>query len=434
MSLQKGTLNWIMVAAIGVSIVVAGQFSGWNFGMANGWQNMLIAFGIMFVFYAGLMQCLSEMAATWPSAGGLSSYVRLAFGEWAGALIGIATGLALISCTGVVSVFIVGYAAPILPINETLFKILLFMTVVVLNLRGAKDLFSITLIAGFIAVLTLLSFSASTVSDFQASNLELSTSSISLLGIVAAIPFALWMFVGIEHTVVTSEETKNPQKDIPRGLTCALLTLALTGILLLFTAPGAAGVSTLTDVVDPLLASIPASSVVLKNFIMIGVLFGLLAGFFSITYSASRQLFDVARAGFLVSPIAQVNKRGTPLYSVLTVAALGFGLSLMNPERVMLGVVVMFTFTYVLTTAAYIFLKKNKTDVTRPYQAIGGMGLGVIMFVASVLLFISSFKFDVVVLAPLVVLFVIAIVKLLSKKANKNNSIAYNENSVEHLK
>ena len=129
-----------------------------------------------------------------------------------------------------------------------------------------------------------------------------------------------------------------------------------------------------------------------------GVLLGLLAGFFSIVYSASRQLFDVAREGVIPSVIAKVNQSGTPVYSVLFVAIAGFGISLLDPERVMLGVVVMFTFTYVLTSAAFIYLRRSQAHVERPYKAIGGVYLGYVMLIASSLLFVTAFKFDLVVL------------------------------------
>lgn len=406
MSLKQGTLSWYMVTAIGVSIVIAGQFSGWNFGLEYGWSNMCVAFAIMFLFYLGFTQCISELAATWPSAGGLSSFVRRAFGSLSGSFVGITIGLALISCAGVVATFIIGYAASLFVINEILVKLLLFIFVVIISLRGAKDLISITLIVGAVAVSTLLIFSAGVAPEFKVEHLEIAQMPLSVMGIAAAIPFALWMFVGIEHTVSCSEETKNPAKDIPKGLTLGLFILATTAICLLFAAPGAVGTSQLTSVLDPLLAGISAESVVLKNIVTFGVLLGLLAGFFSLVYSGSRQLFDVAREGVIPSVIAKVNDNGTPVYSVIFVAIAGFALSLLDPERVMLGVVVMFTFTYVLTSAAFIYLRHRQADVVRPYQAIGGVYLGYIMLVASLLLFVTAFKFDLVVLGPFLILMV----------------------------
>ncbi len=42
--LKKSALGWPKIAGLGIALVVAGQFSGWNFGLAaGGWLNMLIA-------------------------------------------------------------------------------------------------------------------------------------------------------------------------------------------------------------------------------------------------------------------------------------------------------------------------------------------------------------------------------------------------------
>jgi len=417
MSLHKGTLSWPMVAAIGISIVVAGQLSGWNFGLEYGWGNMFIAFIIMFLFYAGLCQCISELSSTWPSAGGLSTFVRLAFGNWAGAFIGIATGLALISCVGVVATFIVGYAASIIGFDPIFLKIFLFLAIILLNIRGAKDLVSITLIVGFIAVATLLTFSFGVMPKFTVHNLHLENQPIALIGIVSALPFALWMFVGIEHTVTTAEETKNPKQDIPKGLTFALLTLATTACLILFTAAGAVGSENLSTAIDPLLAAITQENLGwLKTIIMVGALFALLASFFSITYSASRQVFDISREKFLPDSVSKVNKLGSPIIAILIVALMGFGISFIDPERVMLGVVTMFTLTYIMTSAAFLKLRKTKANTPRAYTAKGGIILGYLVLSSSLFLFLSSFKFDLVVLAPVVILLVIAILKTVTKK------------------
>lgn len=419
MSLHKNTIGWPMVAAIGVSIVVAGQFSGWNYGLAAGWGNMAVAFGVMFIFYAGLLQCVAELSATWPSAGGLGAHVRNAFGEWAGAFVGIALGLGLIACTGAVASFIVAYASSALPMNETLVKACLFIGIFLINLRGAKDALWLTLAAGVVAVLTLLSFSAGVLPDFKLTNLQLAEGEITLAGVASALPFAMWMFLGVEHSSTAAEETRNPVVDMPRGLLLALMTLMITAVGVVLGAPGAAGIEQIAAAGDPLLEAIPkeaGSSSSLAGWIQVGALFGLLASFFSITYSASRQIYDVARAGYLTKQITQVNKRGTPVVATLIVVFSGFGLSLVNPERVLFGVVVMFTFTYVLTIAAFIWLRRIKGNVERGYRAFGGLAVAYAMLAISIAVFAASFKFDPVVLAPMLLLLVVALAKRRAKR------------------
>ncbi|RAI64864.1 amino acid permease [Pseudomonas fluorescens] len=410
MSLHKNTIGWPIIAAIGVSIVVAGQFSGWNYGLAYGWLNMAIATAVMCVFYAGLLQCVSELSATWPSAGGLGTYVSMAFGERLGGFVSVAMALALIACVGAVATFIVSYAASIVAIDPLLLKLVVFTAVIVLHLRGAKDALWLTLVVGLIAVATLLGFSVGVLPTFKASNLSIELGSISVGGIIHAIPFALWLYVGVEQTITASEETKVPGRDVPRGLAIALLVLTLTSFSVLFAAPGAGGVEAIANAGDPLLEALGKASggtSGLATWIGIGALLGLIASFFSITYSASRQVYDLARGGFLPSAMSWVNTRGTPVLAVFAVAVAGFSLSLVSPERVLLGVVLLFTSSYLLTICAFLRLRHTRSKEQRSYRAIGGTATAYLTLALSIAVLACSFKLDVLILVPIAVLFIL---------------------------
>ncbi|MCY1267641.1 ethanolamine permease [compost metagenome] len=410
MSLHKNTIGWPIIAAIGVSIVVAGQFSGWNYGLAYGWLNMAVATAVMCLFYAGLLQCMSELSATWPSAGGLGTYVAMAFGERLGGLVSVAMAIAMIACTGAVATFIVAYAASILPIDPLLLKLLLFAGVIGLHLRGARDALGLTLVVGLVAVATLLGFSAGVLPAFRAGNLGLDFGSLSLGGVIQAMPFALWLYVGVEQTITASEESRNPARDIPRGLAIALLVLTLTATCVLVAAPGAGGVAAVAKAGDPLLEALsnaPGATSSLSLWIGLGALFGLLASFFSITYSASRQVYDLARGGFLPTAMVRVNGRGTPVLAILVVAVAGFATSLVGPERVLLGVVLLFTSSYVLTLCAYLRLRQTRRDEPRRYRARGGVLTAYLTLALSLTVVVCSFKLDVLVLVPIALLFLL---------------------------
>lgn len=360
---------------------------------------MAAATAVMCVFYAGLLQCVSELAATWPSAGGLGTYVRLAFGDWLGGFVGISMAVALTACTGAVASFIVSYAGTT-GVSSTSIKLGLFAAVVFLNLRGVKDALWLTLVAGLVAVITLLGFSAGVLPVFHASNLNLAGSPLSFAGILRAIPFALWLYVGVEQTVTASEETKK-NSDIPRGVMVALAILSLTAFAILFAAPGAGGVTSIATAGDPLLKAIPihnGQTSVLATLIRCGALFGLLASLFSVTYSASRQTFDLARGGFFPHCVTQINTRGTPVLALLIVAGGGLGISFVNPERVLVGVVLLFTCSYVLTAAAFLRLRITQAADYRPYRAFGGRLTALLTLVLSAGIFVCCFKLDVVTL------------------------------------
>jgi ethanolamine permease len=58
------------------------------------------------------------------------------------------------------------------------------------------------------------------------------------------LPFALWLYLGIEQLPLAAEESHDPKRDMPRGILYALITLIaisfLTVILSAGIAPGAA--------------------------------------------------------------------------------------------------------------------------------------------------------------------------------------------------
>ena len=94
--LKKSALGWPKIAGLGIALVVAGQFSGWNFGlMAGGWINMLIATLLMALLCGGLALCVAELSTALPSAGGVFVYAQSAFGPFVGYLVGVACALAL---------------------------------------------------------------------------------------------------------------------------------------------------------------------------------------------------------------------------------------------------------------------------------------------------------------------------------------------------
>ncbi|MBR7559564.1 ethanolamine permease, partial [Mycobacterium tuberculosis] len=50
--LKAGAAGWVLLAGLGVSYVISGDFAGWNIGLAEGgWGGLLIAFALMGLMY-----------------------------------------------------------------------------------------------------------------------------------------------------------------------------------------------------------------------------------------------------------------------------------------------------------------------------------------------------------------------------------------------
>ena len=74
--------------ALGVGAVISGHYSGWNFGLANGFGSMLVALFIIAAMYWGLIFSLAEMSPALPHTGAAYSFARSAMGPWGGMFTG----------------------------------------------------------------------------------------------------------------------------------------------------------------------------------------------------------------------------------------------------------------------------------------------------------------------------------------------------------
>ena len=92
-TLKRGTAGWLLLAGLGVSYVISGDYSGWNFGLAEGgFGGLLIAGVVIAGMYLAMVLGMAEMSSALPAAGGGYTFARRAFGPWGG----FATGTAIL--------------------------------------------------------------------------------------------------------------------------------------------------------------------------------------------------------------------------------------------------------------------------------------------------------------------------------------------------
>ena len=95
--------------ALGVGAVISGHYSGWNFGLANGWGSMLVALFIIAAMYWGLIFSLAEMSPALPHTGAAYSFARSAMGPWGGMFTGLAESIEYVLTPAVIVFFIGSY-------------------------------------------------------------------------------------------------------------------------------------------------------------------------------------------------------------------------------------------------------------------------------------------------------------------------------------
>lgn len=405
--LKKGAAGWVLLAGLGVSYVISGDYAGWNLGLAQGgFGGMLIATLVMGAMYLCMVLTLAELSAALPTAGGGYSFARRALGPWGGYLTGTAILLEYALAPAAIAVFIGGYVNALVGIDGWVVYLGSYLIFVGIHLWGVGEALKTMFVISLLAVLAIGVFAVGMAPHFDAANLfdiavnERATGASAFLpegyiGVWAALPFAIWLFLAVEGVPLAAEEAADPARDMPRGIITAMLVLILFGALVLALAPGGAGADFMKDHGAPLVGALEAvygEGSALAAFVNWVGLSGLIASFFSIIYAYSRQVFALSRAGYLPRALSVTNRRKAPVLALVVPGLLGFLLSLTGEGDLMLTMAVFgATISYALMTFSHIVLRRTEPDLERPYRTPGGTLTAGVALALSVVAFLSTF-------------------------------------------
>src|SRR6476619_2289889 len=222
-----------MLWGLGVGYVISGMYFGWNLGLKEGGTlGLAIATFFIIILYVTFTFSYTELACAIPKAGGGFDYATRALGKDWGFIAGMAQNIEFIFAPPAIAFAIGAYFNlffPQLPIIGI--AIFVYLAFTALNIYGIKAAASFELFITILAVGELLLFAGVTLPHFSASKFMENAFPNRWSGVFAAIPFAIWFFLGIEGVANVAEETINPQRDILKGFGWAILTLVVLCIL-----------------------------------------------------------------------------------------------------------------------------------------------------------------------------------------------------------
>lgn len=405
--LKSGAVGWVLLASLGIAYVISGSFAGWNFGLAQGgFGGLLIATVLMAIMYFAMVFSLAELSASLPTAGGGYSFARRAFGPLGGFMTGAAILLQYAIAATAIAIFIGGYVSELIGINGPVVYAAFYLVFIGIHLFGAGEALKIMMGITAIAVIALLVFFMGMLPHFNIDNLtdipvvtEAVGSSAFLplgyMGIWAALPFAMWLFLAVEGVPLAAEESTNPAKDVPKGIITAMCILTVFAFLVLLLAPGGAGAKVMSEHGAPLVGAFQAAygedSKIAALLNVVG-LFGLIASFFSVIYAYSRQLFALSRAGYLPRFLSVTGRRKVPVYALVVPGVIGFLCSLTGKGDLMITMAVFgATVSYALMMASHIVLRIKEPTLDRPYKTPGGIFTSSVALVLSLVALASTF-------------------------------------------
>jgi ethanolamine permease len=406
--LKKGTAGWVLLAGLGVSYVISGDFAGWNFGIGvAGWGGFAIAAVLMAVMYLTLVLSLAEMSAAIPAAGGGYSFARQVMGPSGGYLTGLAVLIEYVLAPAAIVVFIGAAVEALVGLNGPVIYATFYFIFVGIHLIGAGEALKLMMVITALAVFAILATAITLFGSFETANLFDIPPDPSIAGaneylpfgwhgVWAALPFGMWLFLAIEGVPLAAEEAKDPATDVPRGIVGAMLFLLVTAVLVVFLLAGAVGADAIGNSPVPLVDALKhTGNTTLATTVNVLGLAGLIASFFSIIYGYSRLVFALSRAGYLPRFLSLTNERKAPVWALAIPAALGFLISLTREGDLIIAMAVVgATISYALMALSHILLRIKHPDMHRPYKTPGGVFTSSICLVLAVIALTGVYAFD----------------------------------------
>ncbi|MEU6081213.1 ethanolamine permease [Streptomyces sp. NPDC047108] len=412
-ALRRGSAGWLLLTGLGVAYVVSGDFSGWNFGLAEaGFGGLAIAAVLMGLMYTCMVFALAELAAILPTAGGGYGFARRALGTWGGFLTGTAILIEYVLAPAAISIFIGDYVESLNLFGlESGWPVYLacFVIFIGIHLWGVGEALRFSFIVTGIAVAALLIFALGAFTEFDASGLNdipvdhnafgsNSWLPFGVLGIWAAFPFGMWFFLGVEGVPLAAEETRDPARSLPKAMAISMGILLLLALITFLAATGARGSAAIQDAGNPLVEALQGDGepTPLSRFVNYAGLAGLVASFFSLIYAGSRQLFALSRAGYLPRFLSLTSRRKAPYLGLLVPGAIGFSLAAATGDGARMLNVAVFgaTISYALMSLSHIVLRRREPELPRPYRTPGGIATSSVALALACSALVATFLVD----------------------------------------
>lgn len=376
------TLTPIMLWGLGVGYVISGMYFGWNFGLHEGGTlGLAIATFFILIMYITFSLCYSELACAIPKAGGAFDYAKRAFGEKIGFVAGMAQWIEFVFAPPAIALGIGAYFHLLMPsVNALAFAMIAYLIFTGINIWGVKISASFELVITIIAITELLIFAALTLPHFEIKNLTTNNFPHGISGAFAAIPFAIWFFLGMEGLANVAEETIDPQKNITKGFAYSMATLAVLAIITFCAAVGVGGWEKVvydaqgnkTDSPLPMaLAQITGESGFFYHSLISIGLFGFVASFNGLLLAAGRATYEMGKSENFPKALGAIHpKFKTPYKALWFNMAVGF-IALFTGKTSEIITIAVFgaVSMYALSCLSLFKLRKSEPNLHRPFIA-----------------------------------------------------------------
>lgn len=343
----------------------------------------LVPLGLAWLLALSYAFSFSELALMIPRAGGLSSYTEVALGHFPAILATfsgyVVVAMFALSAELLLLDLIIGKVYPdVFPPFSVAFGVLGLFTV--LNLLGIDIFARLQTALAVVMVIVLLVLGIAAIAKGAPG-----TTASSVLhgdwnpmgaGVLTLTALAVWGFVGAEFVCPLVEETKRPERNIPRsmiiGLTVIFLTIALYCLGALFMLPAEA---LTTDALPHYLFATTVFGESGEVFLVIAAVTATCSTLNTSLAAIPRMLYGMAQNGQAFPQFKRLSPRArTPWVAVLFVAAitglpiLAMGQDAASINLLLLAAALAWLLAYIIVHLDVIALRRRYPAIARPFR------------------------------------------------------------------
>ena len=372
------TLRPFHVWALGVGIVLVGEYMGWNFTVAKGGVlGSLLAMLVAGVMYVMISLCASELGSATKLAGGPYDWARLFIGPGAAASVGLAVYMEYIALEAADAIVVAFIAQSIFPELEVFPVTLLVIALLTfINYRGVVAAltlnFFLTMIA-FIAIVVFFFGTAFGTVNIHPEYLFQGALPNGMIGLFAALQFGPWFYLGIEGAAMCAEECKHPSRAVPLGQQAGMITLLIGAAMTLYLCAVLIPADTLGVSVYPLFEAAQNSGVfIFISLLGLGTFLTCVASANGCVCDSSRSWFALSRDNYVSSWFSAVHPRyNTPYRAVIFTMPIAIGFAFSGfLDQVITFSIISGLLCYVLIPFSLIRFRKlfpKTTSKVRPF-------------------------------------------------------------------
>ncbi len=376
MTKLKRELNLWQVTVAGIGIILgAGIYALIGVAANDSGNAIWLAFLISAVVAAFTGLSYAELSSMFKGDAGEYDYIHSAFNKKIAYFGSLAIIFAGIVSAATVSIGFAGYFTSIFNVSLLIAAIGLVILMTLINFIGIKQSAQFNTISTFIefAGLLLVIF----IGAKKIGSVDYLVMPAGMSGVFSAAALVFFAYMGFESIVKLAEETKNPEKTIPKAIVYSVIITTLIYILVSIAAVSVLDWQELGHSTAPL-ASVVASSLGPLAFVIVGIiaLFSTSNTVLITLVTTSRMIYGMAKENTMPKIFSYIHKRTqTPWVAIFFLAATTIAFLFTENLEFLANLTTLFLFIiFALANLSMLILRYTMKEKKRGFYCPGNIG------------------------------------------------------------